>query len=86
MVPVSNYIQGSCFHVNNAAQNIVLTLTTNTFGNCYRAYQGGAIYVTTTGTKTLSLSGNTFSKNVAIYGGAIYCDKCNWATMYNNVF
>ena len=42
--------------------------------------------MTTLGLKTLYFSQNTFTQNVAILGGAIYCDKCNWATMFDNKF
>jgi hypothetical protein len=42
--------------------------------------------MTSTALKTIDLTSNIFTRNVAIYGGSIFCDKCQWRILLNNKF
>ena len=53
---------------------------------CFSAIQGAAVYLSTPLKKTLSITNTRFANNIAISGGAIYCDTCYWQTLQDNEF
>jgi hypothetical protein len=58
----------------------------STIEHCYNSLNGAAIFLVSPMSKTLKLSRNFFNYNVALSGGAIYCEKCLWDTMLQNNF
>lgn len=86
LIRTSTFDQGSAFHIDTGSKTATVDMTGSTISNCYSGYWGGAIYVTSTGAKYLTLSGNTFSKNAALEGGAIFCSDCYWTTLASNTF
>lgn len=77
----STYSQGSAFHIDTMTTGLTLTVSDSTFANCYTANIGGVFYLTRGAASPLVFTSNTFSKNVALTGGAIYCDGCTWTTL-----
>ncbi len=54
--------------------------------HCYNSIQGAAVYLSTPMKKTLAITNSRFANNIALSGGAIYCDNCYWQTLQDNEF
>jgi hypothetical protein len=57
-----------------------------TIEHCYNSLNGAAVFFVSPMSKSLRLTRNIFNYNVALNGGAIFCEKCNWDTMLQNTF
>ena len=66
------------FEIYNTAATITVDARSSDFRYCYTGNKGGIFYLETTGTKSVTLIGDTFYYNAAVYGGAVYCDTCTW--------
>ncbi len=83
----SSYVdQGSAFHVQATYNDIDVNIQNSKVEYCHSAFQGAALYLSTPLTKTLNIQTTRFANNIALNGGAIYCDDCNWQTLQENEF
>eukprot|EP00347_Sterkiella_histriomuscorum_P009503 403340963 len=82
------YDQGSVFQINTQLKNFEGIFTNNTFSDCPRAQLGSglSIFGNNKRVNKITLNNNTFTNNYALFGGAIYCEYCQFLQFYNNTF
>jgi predicted outer membrane repeat protein len=61
-------------------------MTDSVIEHCYHSYNGAAVYLSSPIKKTVSILNNRFANNIALNGGAIYCDNCYWPVLKENEF